>query len=173
MFLHLSVSHSVHRGDRVSVWCHFLSGCLVPCSFWGCLVPSSLKGEVSVQGDLPNRDCLDRNPPPYSKYPVQLEFCGHLYNPKCIFLDYVSCQFLHIMVIIFQHIATISYVYIFHKWKWIEDESVDSGNAVKNTERWKCKISEFFLIGLFFNPSQMKVMEKQSTVLEIYSSVKT
>ena len=35
MFLHPSVSHSVHRGEGVSVWCHFLFGCLVPCSFQG------------------------------------------------------------------------------------------------------------------------------------------
>ena len=32
MFLHLSVNHSVHGG--VSVWCHCLSSCQVPCSFW-------------------------------------------------------------------------------------------------------------------------------------------
>ena len=31
------VCHSVHRGAHV--WCHFLSGCLVPCSFQGCLCP--------------------------------------------------------------------------------------------------------------------------------------
>ena len=28
------VCHSVHR-EGVPVWRHFLSGCLVPCSFWG------------------------------------------------------------------------------------------------------------------------------------------
>ena len=36
----------------VSVWCHFLSSCLVPCSFWGSsllLVPCYLQG-VSVRG---------------------------------------------------------------------------------------------------------------------------
>ena len=46
-----SVCHSVQRG--FSVWCHFLSGYLVPCSFWGSLslVPCSFQ-EVSVRGDL-------------------------------------------------------------------------------------------------------------------------
>ena len=45
-------SMSVH-GGRVSVWCHFLSGFLVPCSFWGylSLVPCSFLG-VSVSGPM-------------------------------------------------------------------------------------------------------------------------
>ena len=44
-----SVCHSVHRVKGVSVGCYFLSGCLVPYSFWGflCLVPCSFQG-VSV-----------------------------------------------------------------------------------------------------------------------------
>ena len=41
IFSQACVSHSVHR--RVPVWCHFLSGCLVPCSLWG---------SVSVQRGL-------------------------------------------------------------------------------------------------------------------------
>ena len=41
MFSHLSISHSVH-GLGVSVWCHFLSGCLVPCSFGGVSVPGPM-----------------------------------------------------------------------------------------------------------------------------------
>ena len=31
------ICHSVHNGEWVSVWCHFLSGFLIPCSFWGYL----------------------------------------------------------------------------------------------------------------------------------------
>ena len=50
MFLH--VCHSVGGGGG-SV-CHFLSGCLVPCSFWGSLslVPCSFQG-VSALGVYP------------------------------------------------------------------------------------------------------------------------
>ena len=40
MFSEACVSHSVHRGWGVSVWFHFLSGYLVPCSFQGVSVPS-------------------------------------------------------------------------------------------------------------------------------------
>ena len=31
------ICHSVNNGEWVSVWCHFLSGFLIPCSFWGYL----------------------------------------------------------------------------------------------------------------------------------------
>ena len=48
IFSQACVGHSVHR-EGISVWCHFLSGCLVLCSFQGflSLVPYSYKG-VSV-----------------------------------------------------------------------------------------------------------------------------
>ena len=49
--LHLSVSHSVHRG--VSVWCHFLSGYLVPCSFRGVCVQGGLWQGGLCSGALP------------------------------------------------------------------------------------------------------------------------
>ena len=64
IFSQACASQSVHRGERVSVWCHFLSGCLVPCSFWegslcawshvpsGGLCPRGLCLGVSVQGSL-------------------------------------------------------------------------------------------------------------------------
>ena len=47
MFSERRVSHSVHMG--VSLWCHFLSGCLVPCSFWD-LFPGGLCPGFSVCG---------------------------------------------------------------------------------------------------------------------------
>ena len=49
IFSQACVRHSVHR--KVSVWCHFLSDCLVPYSLWGSLslAPNSFQG-VSVQG---------------------------------------------------------------------------------------------------------------------------
>ena len=66
MFLHVSVSHSVHMG--VSVWCHFLSGCLVTCPFWGSLslVPCSFWGSLSLVpcplwGSLFGGLCLGRS----------------------------------------------------------------------------------------------------------------
>ena len=54
--LHLSVSHSVYMG--VSVWCYFLSSCLVPCSFWRVSVsgPMFLLGGLCVGGL-----CLERS----------------------------------------------------------------------------------------------------------------
>ena len=75
-------------GEGVSVWCHFLSGCLVPCSFLEgeslCLVPCSFqglgisvqKGGVSVQkGSYVQRGSLSRGRslwgrPPGLKPPV-------------------------------------------------------------------------------------------------------
>ena len=53
----------VYPAGRGFVFCHFLSSCLVPCSFWGVSVwrvlsrrvsvqTGSLSGGVSVQGDL-------------------------------------------------------------------------------------------------------------------------
>ena len=44
------VCYSVH-GEGVSVWCHFLSGCLVPCSFEGVSVSGSMllpRGSLSL-----------------------------------------------------------------------------------------------------------------------------
>ena len=49
MFLQACVSHSVQGGVSV---CHFLSGCLVQCSFWGVsvLVPCSFQGGLCPRG---------------------------------------------------------------------------------------------------------------------------
>ena len=48
MFLHMSV---ILSGGRFSIWCHFLSGCLVPCSFQGV----TAKWGFSVKGDADPR----------------------------------------------------------------------------------------------------------------------
>ena len=43
MFSQACVSHSV-QGGEVSVWCHFLSDCLVTCSLWG----DSVSGPIFI-----------------------------------------------------------------------------------------------------------------------------
>ena len=50
MFSQACASHSVHRGEGVSIWCHFLSCYLVPCSFGRSLslVPCSFWGSLSL-----------------------------------------------------------------------------------------------------------------------------
>ena len=68
MFLHLSVSHSVHMGSGggslYDVISEFLSGCLVPCSFRGVSGPMFL-----LEGSLPGGQGLPwiEKPPLYGK----------------------------------------------------------------------------------------------------------
>ena len=58
------------------VWCHFLSGSLVPCSFWGslCLVPCSLGGGRSLWSGWREfrESCTSKR---YMKYAVAFSSC--------------------------------------------------------------------------------------------------
>ena len=66
MFSQVCVSHSVHKEEGVSVWCHFLSGCPVPCSFWWSGQRPPPPGQRPLlDGDPPppwQRPFLDRDP---------------------------------------------------------------------------------------------------------------
>ena len=62
----LLVCHSVQ--ERVFVWCHFLSGCLVPLSFWGVSVsgPMFLPGGLCLRCHVPSGGPLSREENPGS-----------------------------------------------------------------------------------------------------------
>ena len=86
IFTSVSQSFCPWVGGRFSVWCHFLSDCLFPCSFWGFSVPGpmflwgwgSLSGVERTslwRGAL----CQMEQRPPWS--------CGHQQRTVCIPLE--------------------------------------------------------------------------------------
>ena len=97
MFLH--ISHSVPGGrgrERVSVWCHFLSGCLVLCSFQGggsvSLVPCSLEmGSLSRRGGLyPGEGVCQRDPPDRDTHPLVRWREGGTHPTRMLSCNYLS-----------------------------------------------------------------------------------
>ena len=119
MFLHLSVSHSVHRGEGISVWCHFLSGCLVPCSFWGlCLwphVPSggSLSRGVSLTETPLGRDPLGQRSP----VPLMVKSgCTHPTGMHSCFFENLRLYTTYRKNQRIQYIAITGTIFKFSKW---------------------------------------------------------
>ena len=68
----------------VSAWCHFLSSCLVPCSFQGGLW---LWSYVPFGGVCLDRDHLNRDPPPPGQKPLPRQWPHWIETPLHLDID--------------------------------------------------------------------------------------